>query len=230
MPDKTEYAAPAQPAGPLDETAALAAAKRALRAECRARLAAIPPEAWLHTGAEMAAYLTESAEWHAAKTVFCFVSLPCEPDTRPILRAALAQGKRLCVPRVLGGGKMECVVLPALSGLAPGIMNILEPEAALQTRLSPAEIDLALIPCLTAAENGARLGHGGGYYDRFLAGYRGAALLVCAEAMLTPAARIPTGAQDVPLARLLTENGPRDACAAKAGPAPGAALPEGGTL
>ena len=116
------------------------------------------------------------------------------------------------------------------AGAVRPLLVLVEPEAALQTRLSPAEIDLALIPCLTAAENGARLGHGGGYYDRFLAGYRGAALLVCAEAMLTPAARIPTGAQDVPLARLLTENGLRDACAVKAGPAPGAALPEGGTL
>ena len=43
---------------------------------------------------------------------------------------------------------------------------------------------LALVPCLAASRDGVRLGRGGGYYDRFLAHYKGAGLLLCPEALL----------------------------------------------
>lgn len=185
--------------------AALAADKAALRTAARRRIAAIPTDRWDSWGAGMAAQLLANPLWQRAHSVFCFVSLPQEPDTTALLQAALDGGKRLCVPRVLGAGRMEAVELPAFSALRPGVMGLLEPDDALQHTLAPGEIDLALIPCLTAAENGARLGRGSGYYDRFLAAYPHTAVLLCAEALLTPAAELPAGPLDVPVPFLLTE-------------------------
>lgn len=184
---------------------ALAAAKAAARLSAKARIAARAPDYWAQAGAGMARQLLSSESWRCAGTVFCFLSLADEPDTYPLLRAALAQGKRLCVPRVRRGGQMDAVLLPSLDRLVPGVLGIPTPDAALHTVLAPAEIDLAVIPCLTAAETGARLGHGGGYYDRFLAAYPHEAVLLCAEALLTPVAALPAGPLDVPVHTILTE-------------------------
>ena len=89
----------------------LSQAKREARSAAKARLRALTPEDLAAAGAEIADKLFARPDWQDADTVFCFVSLPSEPDTEPILRAALDQGKRLCVPRMLGGGRMELVEL-----------------------------------------------------------------------------------------------------------------------
>jgi 5,10-methenyltetrahydrofolate synthetase len=186
---------------------ALRAAKRAARIAARARIAAVPGDRWAASGAAMAAQLLASPVWAEAKTVFCFVSLPDEADTRPILRAALAQGKRLCVPRVRGAGRMEAVAIDSLAALAPGTMGIPEPQAGETRLLAPAQIDLALVPCLAAAADGRRLGHGGGYYDRFLAAFSGVSAVFCPQAMLVVPAQLPAGPLDRAADFLLTESG-----------------------
>ena len=66
---------------------------------------------------------------------------------------------------------------------------------------------LALVPCLAASRDGVRLGRGGGYYDRFLAYYKGAGLLLCPEALLLD--ELPCDDWDARFApeNILTEKG-----------------------
>jgi len=66
---------------------------------------------------------------------------------------------------------------------------------------------LALVPCLAASRDGVRLGRGGGYYDRFLAHYKGAGLLLCPEALLLD--KLPCDDWDARFApeNILTEKG-----------------------
>ena len=70
---------------------------------------------------------------------------------------------------------------------------------------SGANANLAVIPCVTCSREGRRLGRGGGYYDRFLAHYRGAAVLVCRERLLRQ--EIPFGVHDYPVPWVVTEAG-----------------------
>lgn len=177
--------------------------KQQARALARQRRRALAPQL-AGIGAGMAAALCALPVWRQAPAVFCFVSLPDEPDTGPILRAALQAGKRLYLPRVAGDA-METVPAAALAGLCPGALGIREP-AGPAGPLPPGT--LALLPCLAMDVHGVRLGRGGGYYDRFLARFAGPRLVLCPAALVLPA--LPHDAADVILRRaeILTENGP----------------------
>lgn len=119
----------------------------------------------LHTvGHAMAGVLFTLPAWQHADTVLAFASMPDEPDTADILRQALAEGKRLLLPRVQSRTEMDWVEITALSQLQPGAYGILEAPASLPA-FDTAHLGdgaLALIPCLAASPDGVRLGRGGG--------------------------------------------------------------------
>lgn len=146
--------------------------------------------------------------WQQAHTVLAFAALPDEPDTGAMLRRALADGKRLLLPRVTGDGTMDWVEIPDLVLLQRGAYGIAEPPAGLPP-VCPPEDDrtLALIPCLAVGTNGVRLGRGGGYYDRFLAHYKGKRLLLCPSALVL--SEVPADDWDIRFApeQILTEKG-----------------------
>ena len=123
--------------------------KAAARRWARQTRAAFTPEQWDAFGAAMAQRLCLLPQWQAAQTVFCFASHGPEPDTLPLLQAALAEGKQLCVPRCTGPGQMEAIPLGDLALLAPGSYGIPEPPAQLPP-CPPAGIQLAVLPCLAA--------------------------------------------------------------------------------
>ena len=181
----------------------LNAQKQAARRAARQQLAQISPQEFSAIGAAMWQTLQAQPAWQNAESVFCFVGALHEPDTMPILQGALSAGKQLLVPRIAGPGQMQLVPLQSLEQLQPGAFGILEPGQALPAVPAGSGMQLAVLPCLAAARSGARLGHGGGYYDRFLANYSGRRLILCPEALL--AQSLPTGPLDEPAQAVLTE-------------------------
>ena len=181
----------------------LNAQKQAARRAARQQLAQISPQEFSAIGAAMWQTLQAQPAWQHAESVFCFVGALHEPDTMPILQGALSAGKQLLVPRIAGPGQMQLVPLQSLEQLQPGAFGILEPGQALPAVPAGSGVQLAVLPCLAAARSGARLGHGGGYYDRFLANYSGRRLILCPEALL--AQSLPTGPLDEPAQAVLTE-------------------------
>ena len=181
----------------------LNAQKQAARRAARQQLAQISPQEFSAIGAAMWQTLQAQPAWQNAESVFCFVGALHEPDTMPILQGALSAGKQLLVPRIAGPGQMQLVPLQSLEQLQPGAFGILEPPQALPAIPAGSGVQLAVLPCLAAARSGARLGHGGGYYDRFLANYSGRRLILCPEALL--AQSLPTGPLDEPAQAVLTE-------------------------
>lgn len=181
----------------------LNAQKQAARRAARQQLAQISPQEFSAIGAAMWQTLQAQPAWQSAQSVFCFVGALHEPDTMPILQGALSAGKQLLVPRIAGPGQMQLVPLQSLEQLQPGAFGILEPPQALSAVPAGSGVQLAVLPCLAATRSGARLGHGGGYYDRFLANYSGQRLILCPEALL--AQSLPTGPLDEPAQAVLTE-------------------------
>ena len=178
--------------------------KRQLRAAIRRLAAQLSPRYRASADGAIARRVLSLPEYREAETVFCFVGSGREIDTRPILARTLADGKRLYVPLCTGAGEMELRQVTDLKELSPGAYGILEPPVG-SPSLSPDQTDLAVIPCLTCSREGRRLGRGGGYYDRFLSRYRGAAVLVCREKLLRQ--EIPFGLHDYPVPWVVTEAG-----------------------
>lgn len=178
--------------------------KRQARAEARAHLAGCTPEDMLRWGEAMFEYLRLLPVWNTARTVMCFMSSPLEPDTRPLLQAALREGRTLCLPRQCEDGWMEAHRVAALFALRRGPHGILEPPYTLPV-VDPAAIDLIVAPCLAAAPSGARLGHGGGFYDRFFARSGAARVVFCPSAAVFP--QLPVDEFDLPADLVITERG-----------------------
>lgn len=147
-------------------------------------------------------------EYREAGTVFCYVGMAGEINTRPILSRILADGKCLGVPRCIGRGVMEVREITDLSQLHPGKYGILEPEKE-RPLVPPAQIDLAFVPCLSCSRDGVRLGYGGGYYDRYLAQTACAKIALCREKMIEE--RLPAQQWDIRMDGVLTEKGYRQA-------------------
>lgn len=160
-----------------------------MRKLCRKKLRTFDAESFDFWGREMTKILVETPEWKRAKTVFVYISLPNEPDTSELIFAALAQGKRLCVPKITGEGVMKAVELKNVSRLKKGKFGISEPDEA-DDEIFAEQIDLIVLPCLAADKSGARLGKGGGYYDRFCENFDGNKFVFCAEELLFEAGAI----------------------------------------
>lgn len=157
--------------------------------------------------------------WQSAGAVAAFVGVAGEPDTRPLLEAALARGRGLWLPRVLEGraGVSQLVKVEDLDVLAPAGFGLLEPRPRANEITTPAfdpagPITLVLVPGLAFTRSGARLGFGAGHYDRLLAPAAHASTPVrmglCFSAFVDPVeGPFPIETHDVAMHWLATEAG-----------------------
>ena len=175
--------------------------KKALRRELQSLSKAMDKEKRAECDRKIFENLVSLEEYKKAGTVFTYVSVDSEIDTRALLTRVLEDGKRLCVPR-LAGKIMEIREVSDLSRLTPGTYHILEPPAE-AVSVAPGEIDLSVIPCVTCSRKGERLGRGGGYYDRFLKDYQGTAAALCRESLMRN--NIPLEEHDVNLPLIVTD-------------------------
>ena len=141
-------------------------------------------------------------EYNDAYTVFCFVGTKDEIDTSVLIDKMLAEGKRVCVPLCTGKGIMEAKQITDKAQLKAGTFGILEPSPEAET-VPPEEIDFAIVPCVTCNRIGQRLGHGGGFYDRFFKDLDTDAVMICREDTMTAA--VPTEPHDIKFRTVVTE-------------------------
>lgn len=122
--------------------------------------------------------VTRRPEWGRAETVMLYLPFGVEPDVRPLIGAAFADGKRVCVPAFVPEAECAECTFPEPGAFAPcelgpedetapGYLGIEEPVEKKWVR--PEKIDLWIVPGLMFDSRGTRLGHGKGHIDRLLA-------------------------------------------------------------
>ena len=172
------------------------AEKQRIRQEIRMISKGLSPEYRQEASREITLKVLNLPSWKKAKTVMAFRSMPEEPDTQALLETALREGKTLLLPRCLDGQRMAALPVKDLEDLRPGRLGIQEPPMPEEGMDLP-EPDLILVPCMAAAPNGIRLGHGAGYYDRFLAEHPAQTVCLCFRALLR--SDLPAEETDIPV-------------------------------
>jgi 5-formyltetrahydrofolate cyclo-ligase len=147
----------------------LAEAKAALRARLLAARRALTPQQRTDAGHSLRDGVLALPETEMAGTAAVYFSVGSEPDTRGLIFALWKRGTYVLLPRLQPDGDLDWASYEGPDSLAPGPRGLVEPTEPPRGVMAITSADLIIVPALAVDRNGARLGRGGGSYDRALA-------------------------------------------------------------
>ena len=140
--------------------------KAGIRRRLRETLRHLTPETVTRVSLSLRAKLTASPAFQQASVIAVFHPTTTEPDLRPLLQLP---GKTFLFPLCHRDRTLTWHLPDGLDQWTPSRFGITEPDPALHPAVPADSIGLVLVPGLAFTMEGHRLGHGAGYYDRFLA-------------------------------------------------------------
>ncbi|OYT27742.1 5-formyltetrahydrofolate cyclo-ligase [Thermoplasmatales archaeon ex4572_165] len=178
--------------------------KEKLRKEIKQKRRNISKEENRKKSKEIKEKLFGLKEYKDAKIVLFYVSYDGEVFTHELIKEAL-DDKKVVVPI---SNKKDCSlslsILEFWDDLIEGPYRILEPKKDCIKEISIDEIDLIVVPGVAFDENGNRLGHGKGYYDRLLEKTKAKTVGLAFEFQIVK--NIPTDRNDVPVDLIITKD------------------------
>jgi 5-formyltetrahydrofolate cyclo-ligase len=162
---------------------------------------ALTPEARRAKSREIEQKLFGLPEFRSAVRVMFYASFQSEVETHGMIRRALAEGKRVVLPRVKGK-ELELLEIENFDkDVSPGAWGIPEPDQGKPTNVT--DIGLIVVPGAVFDERGNRVGYGAGFYDKLLAQYQGTTAALAFELQVMP--QVPADSHDVPMKKIVTE-------------------------
>ena len=175
-----------------------------MRTEVRRVTAGLSDEYILSSNSAILERLAALPEFIGARRIFAYCSVGREIDTRSLIARCLQSGRPVALPRTEADGKMSFALIHTPpEKFAQSAFGIPEPNAS-EPPVYPAPDDLVVVPALCFDKSGFRLGHGGGYYDRFLSGCPSVSVGLCREKLLR--AGVPAEPHDIRVNIIITEN------------------------
>ncbi|MDP1997703.1 MAG: 5-formyltetrahydrofolate cyclo-ligase [Gallionella sp.] len=163
--------------------------------------------------------LLQLPEYRQAGAVLGYMNFGAEFASELWVARVLADGKRLALPKVnrhTNHLDLYWVEDPE-NQLAAGLWGIREPVVERCERLdNPNEVEFVLLPGVAFTRDGARLGYGGGFYDKLLASMAQRPVLVAAAFAVQIVERLPQEATDIKVEWIVTEQ-ETIACSARKG-------------
>ncbi len=150
--------------------------------------------------------LFNQSEFKRAKTIMFYVAFRKEVETEQMIKESLAAKKEVVVP--ITDQEKKQLYLSQLKDydreLESGTYGIKEPAADYYRPIKRNKLDLVVVPGVAFDTQGNRLGYGGGYYDRLLAGLTSVSRVgVSFEQQV--AANIAAAEHDQPVNKIITE-------------------------
>ncbi|GAA5827115.1 hypothetical protein JCM11251_001123 [Rhodosporidiobolus azoricus] len=168
-------------AAALTSGAAVQQAKKQLRNQIKQRLAQLPQEEVFSDSQSIINHLVCSPYYTSARSISVYLSTPVgEVQTDSLIRHAFSEGKRVYVPYCPMESKTEMRMLRLMDEahferLRENRWGIKEVDPSEVPSLEDADdpsvspgLDLILVPGLAFDPLRRRLGHGRGYYDRYI--------------------------------------------------------------
>jgi 5-formyltetrahydrofolate cyclo-ligase len=180
--------------------------------DIRKKLLALREELSPHMRATSSATITKRllqlSKYQQADTVLGYMNFGAEFASEIWIQRVLADGKKLALPRVnRHTNQLDLYWVEDMeTQLESGMWGIREPVVELCERLASLnEVEFALLPGVAFTRGGARLGYGGGFYDKLLARMAYHPTLVAAAFALQIVEQIPQEATDVKVEWIITE-------------------------
>ena len=140
--------------------------KKELRRTIRDLKRAMTDEEIVSRSQKLGQLFAASEAYQNAKTIYGYLPYNQEVRTVAMLEKALADGKKVAVPKCYGE-EMRFIYMEDLSKVEKGYAGIPEPIADEPVADDPTA--LVLMPGRAFDPQGHRCGYGGGFYDKFLA-------------------------------------------------------------
>ena len=178
--------------------------KSQLREQLRSRRRLLAAEERHAAASAISRQANELPTWNASQHIAIYLPADGEIDTGPLTRSCREQAKSLYLPIVDQDRKLEFALWIEGDELHNNRFGIPEPGANAK-RVPPHQLNIIFMPLVGWDPSGNRLGMGGGFYDRALAGIEGPIKVGLAyDCQRT--GRISQDPWDVPLDFVLTES------------------------
>jgi 5-formyltetrahydrofolate cyclo-ligase len=146
-------------------------AKQLLRKQIRQTLKLMSNEDRVHQSNIVTNYLLHHPKYLSSHSISIYVHMNTEISTREIMQHAFTSHKHVFIPRY-NSTSMDMVRVDSLHDLDSLPMtkwHIRQPSLDDTTReIANTNIDLIIVPGLAFSLDGSRLGHGKGFYDKYL--------------------------------------------------------------
>ncbi|HYH02634.1 MAG TPA: 5-formyltetrahydrofolate cyclo-ligase [Bacillota bacterium] len=143
--------------------------KKALRQEIAERLAGLGDPDYQRLNRRIQQCFFELQPVREARVIMIYHSIKREVATLPIIETLIRQGKQVALPVCTPERDLEARLIQSLTEVIDtGKFGLKEPRQDAPT-VAIADLDLIVLPGVAFDNTGNRLGHGMGYYDRFLA-------------------------------------------------------------
>ncbi|MGM9951635.1 MAG: 5-formyltetrahydrofolate cyclo-ligase [Lysinibacillus sp.] len=178
--------------------------KKEIRNRVRRRLKEMDEGTYLSRSALIRTRLLQEPSIIEGETIAVTISGFPEVETRHIIEAFWEMGKTVAVPKCEPGTRnMTFYAIADFSQLEKVYMGIEEPIVDRTEYVAKEQIDVMIVPGVVFDEAGYRIGFGGGYYDRYLPGFKGEKVSLAFEEQVVGS--IPAASHDIPVDIILTD-------------------------